>query len=517
MLKPRSPQASFYGSYLYDKIVPVDHLLRKINQVVDFSFVRELVKDRYTPNFGRPAEDPEFMLRLCLLQYLYGDSDRGVIENARLNLGYKYFLGLAVDEDVPDDTTISYFRAQRLGEEKFRQIFQNIVQQCIDKGLVSGKRQIIDSTHIIADMAVMSLTGLVKLGRYNLLKTIEKQNAGVANDLGLKSMNFTKQDKFARMEDNLAEEIEQAEKLLDGVSQKLNGKQLKVTSELQKDLALLEKVVADRDDNAKDRLVSPVDKDARKGNKQHKHWVGYKGHLIIEEESEIITAVETTPGNKIDGSQLKPLLQQQKDNLNLRPLELSGDKGYDTGANLQLIERENIKGYISLSGKTNNISPDFFTVDDFIFDHINNTLTCPAGKKAPYHRQEVFHHEDQQRTGIIFEFKAKLCNNCELKTLCNKAKRGRAVYISYYEPWYQQMKTRMESEEGKEAYRNRYKIEHKVADLARWCGMRRCRYRGLSRARIHTLLAAVASNVKRMARLLCSSMDKPPELLTVAT
>ncbi len=86
MLRTKSPQASFYGSYLYDRIIPPDHLLRKINAVVDFSFIRELVKNRYTPNFGRPAEDPEFMLRLCLLQYLYGDSDRHVIENARVNL-----------------------------------------------------------------------------------------------------------------------------------------------------------------------------------------------------------------------------------------------------------------------------------------------------------------------------------------------------------------------------------------------------------------------------------------------
>jgi transposase len=113
MLKAKSAQESFYGSYLYDKIVPSDHLLRKINRVVDFSFVNDLVRDRYTPDFGRPAEDPEFMLRLCLLQYLYGDSDRQVIENARINLAYKYFLGLAVDEDVPDDTTISFFRALR--------------------------------------------------------------------------------------------------------------------------------------------------------------------------------------------------------------------------------------------------------------------------------------------------------------------------------------------------------------------------------------------------------------------
>jgi transposase len=99
MLKKRPPQDSFFGSYLYDRIVTVDHLLRKINQVVDFSFVNELVRDRYTPDFGRPAEDPEFMLRLCLLQYIYGDSDREVVANARINLANKYFLGLAVDEE----------------------------------------------------------------------------------------------------------------------------------------------------------------------------------------------------------------------------------------------------------------------------------------------------------------------------------------------------------------------------------------------------------------------------------
>jgi transposase len=124
MLKKMPPQDSFYGSYLYDRIVPVDHLLRKINQVVDFSFVNELVKDRYTPDFGRPAEDPEFMLRLCLLQYIYGDSDREVVANARINLAYKYYSGLAVDEEVPDDTTISVFLTTRLGEEKFRQVFE---------------------------------------------------------------------------------------------------------------------------------------------------------------------------------------------------------------------------------------------------------------------------------------------------------------------------------------------------------------------------------------------------------
>ena len=124
MLKPKSPRTSFFvsGTYLYNRIVLADHLLRKLNQVVDFSFVNELVKDRYTPDFGRPAEDPEFMLRLCLLQYFYGDSDTQVIENARINLAYKYFLGMAVDEEPPDDSTVSYFRAIHLGEDKLRRV-----------------------------------------------------------------------------------------------------------------------------------------------------------------------------------------------------------------------------------------------------------------------------------------------------------------------------------------------------------------------------------------------------------
>lgn len=129
------------------------------------------------------------MLRLCLLQYIYGDSDRQVVENAKLNLGYKYFLGMAIDEEPPDDSTVSYFRAIRLDEDKFRQVFQNIVQQCIDKGLVTGKRQRIDSTHIMADIAINSLSGLIKLCRRNVLKTVDKQDSKIAGKHWPKSTN----------------------------------------------------------------------------------------------------------------------------------------------------------------------------------------------------------------------------------------------------------------------------------------------------------------------------------------
>jgi transposase len=512
MLRAKKPETSFYGSYLYDRIVPADHLLRKINAVVDFSFVNELVRDRYTPDFGRPAEDPEFMLRLCLLQYIYGDSDREVEENASMNLAYKYFLGLAVDEEPPDHSTICYFRSIRLGEEKFREVFEKIVQQCIEKGLVTGKRQIIDSTHIEADVARNSLTGIVRLCRRNVIQDVTRQSPLIAERLGIPEPKVRKQDKFARMDEGLEKEVSEARALLDGITSELRRGTLKPTPELARSLELLEKAVADREDDRGDRLVSPVDPDARNGKRTGKSWIGYKGHLVVEEDSEIITAVETTPANKDDGSQLKPLLKQQEGTHSLVPEQLSADKAYSSGANLEVLDSKHINGYVSLVEKFNRLGRDLFSTEDFKYDPKQETLTCPAGCVAYKPKAEFVHTADQKRTGIIFQFSRKLCANCKLKSSCfphPSRKFGRAVHVNYYHHYYLQMKERMDTQEGKEAYRRRYKVEHKIADLARYCSMRHCRYRGIDRARIHTLLSAIVSNVKRMAKLLWKVNDVP--------
>ena len=508
MLKPKSPQESFYGSYLYDRIVPVDHLLRKINQVVDFSFARQILRDRYHPDIGRPAEDPEFLLRLCLLQYIYGDSDRQVVENARLNLAYKYFLGLAVDAEVPDYTTISYFRIQRLGEEKFQLVLEQIVRQCIDKGLVKGKRQIIDSTPVIANISSSSITGLVRKCRENALKTIEKQNAKIAERLGLKELQKAEQVKFASAEEGLQKEIETAGELLDSVTTELKVKKLIPNEELKKDLELLEKAVADRAEHAKDKLISLVDPDARMGKKTSKIWPGYKAHIVMEEETGIITGVETTPANATDGSQLQPMLKAQEKVYSLKPQELTGDKAYDWGENLESLADNKTIANIALSKQVNRRSgAGYFSVDDFLYDPENIKLMCPAGHISTNCYSEILYHYQLNKPGYAFQFKPSLCNICSLKAKCVKNKQGRRVYISYYEPFFRLARERLATEEGKQAYRNRYKIEQKVADLTRYCGLRRCRYRGLERAHIHTLLATTVCNIKRMVKLLWKNPD----------
>ncbi len=504
MLKPKSPQESFYGSYLYDRIVPIDHLLRKINQVVDFSFARRILQDRYHPDIGRPAEDPEFMLRLCLLQYIFADSDRQVVENARLNLAYKYFLGLAVDAEVPDYTTISYFRTQRLGEDKFQLVLEQIVRQCIDKGLVKGKRQIIDSTPVIANISSSSISGLVRKCRENVLKTIAKQDTRIAEKFGLKELQNAEQVKFASTEEGLQKEIEAAGELLDSVTDELRAKKITPTEELKKDLELLEKAVADREEHAKDKLLSPVDPDARQGKKSSTTWPGYKAHIVMEEETGIITGVETTPANATDGSQLKPMLKEQEEVHSFKPQELTADKAYDWGENLESLANNKTIANISLSKQVNRNGAGYFTIDDFLYDPENIKLMCPAGHISTSCYSEILYNN---KPGYAFQFKPSLCNVCPLKPKCVKNKEGRRVYVSYYEPYFRLARERLATEEGKQAYRNRYKIEQKVADLTRYCGLRRCRYRGLDRAGIHTLLATTVCNIKRMVKLLWGKPD----------
>jgi IS5 family transposase len=507
VLKLKSPQESFYGNYLYDRIVPIDHLLRKINQVVDFSFVRQILEDRYHPDLGRPAEDPEFMLRLCLLQYIYGDSDRHVIENARFNLAYKYFLGLAVDAEVPDYTSVSYFRIQRLGEEKFRTILEQIIRQCIDKGLVKGTRQIIDSTPVMANISSSSLTGLVRKCRENTLRTVAKQDKKVAEKLGLKELQDGGQVKFAATEEGLRKEIEAAGALLDGVTAELRDRKLIPNEELKKDLELLEKAVADREEQSKDKLLSPVDPDARMGKKTSKTWPGYKAHILMEEETGIITGIETTPANATDGSQLQPIIKEQEQSLSIKPQELTADKAYGWGGNLESLDDRRIIANIALAKSANRRNKGYFSVEDFLYDPDNVKLTCPAGYVSTNCYSVVLSGDEPDKPGYAFRFRPTWCNVCRLKSKCVKNRAGRRMHISYFEPYYRQAKRRLDTEEGKEAYRNRYRIEQKIADLTRYCGLRRCRYRGLARAHIHTLLATMVCNIKRMVTLLWGKPD----------
>lgn len=157
MLKIQPSQQSFYGEFLYEKVIPKDHLLKKIDEVIDFSFVNDLVRDLYSPRFGRPAIEPVKLFKIAFLEYLYNISDVEVMKEVQVNMAYKWFVGYQANERVPDDSTLVVFR-RRLGEEKFKEIFDRIVEKAKEYGFVTGGHQITDATDIQAAVATPQLT-----------------------------------------------------------------------------------------------------------------------------------------------------------------------------------------------------------------------------------------------------------------------------------------------------------------------------------------------------------------------
>lgn len=155
MIKKENGQVSFYG-HIYEAVIPRDHFLKKLAQAVDFSFVNEVCEALYCEDFGRPAYTPLLMFKITFLEFLYELSDRQVCEDIQVNLAYKWFVGMDVCEASPDATSLTKFR-NRLGAERFKELFNQIVKQAREKKLLSDRLQIIDSTHIEARVDLFRL------------------------------------------------------------------------------------------------------------------------------------------------------------------------------------------------------------------------------------------------------------------------------------------------------------------------------------------------------------------------
>jgi len=246
MLRAKSSQLSFYDNHIYDRVIPETHFLKLLDKVVDFSFVNELCRDAYTPDFGRPAYEPEMIFKILFLQFLYDISDRRVEEEVNFNLVLKWFVGLTIDEPPPDSSSLTRFR-DRLGEERFAQIFNQIVELARGKSLISDRLSIVDSTHVKAKVDTFKMKG--------------------------------------------------------------------------------------------NPDASP-DKDARYGYKtKQKPFFGYKAHASMDSDSELITKLETTPGNANDGKEFPKVMDIQSK-------ITTADKAYDSKKNHRLLKRKRITSAI---------------------------------------------------------------------------------------------------------------------------------------------------------------------------
>ena len=169
---------SFSIIYRPEELIPENHILRLINRYVDFSFIRPRVEHLYS-HTGRPSVDPDVMMRMLLLGYLFGiTSERRLCEEVGMHMGYRWFVGLSLEEKIPDHSTFSKNRHGRFKQSGiYQQIFDQIVHQCIEKGLVSGKHLTVDSTLVKANASFKNLEPIVvTLKPEQYIETVKKEN-----------------------------------------------------------------------------------------------------------------------------------------------------------------------------------------------------------------------------------------------------------------------------------------------------------------------------------------------------
>ncbi len=501
--------ATFFDDYIWNNFVPKDDPLVKIKEFIKLDFLEELVKDSYSNSHyaGRDPIDPRILFLICLLEFIEGLSDLQVVKKIYRVPLYRWFVGLSIEDNIPDDTTISFFRVQRMGEEKFKQAFQETVKQLQEAGLIDGQIQSQDATDIRADIALINVFQLINKGRLNLLNAIRKVNQKKYDKLLLKS-DIKIQYGPANKQKHFEELIAAAGIVYDAVKR---SPSLNNDPAVLKEMAILERILEERKDECFDeegkkqqkenekkiigKMINPSDPDASWGAKSDKKFfAGYKAEVNTDHKYGIITEIEVSKAGHPEEKSAAPLLESQKDNLGIVPLHFTADAKYDFGntrTELRALGIPNI--YIPLVPTKNKEGGMVW--DNFYFE--SGHLFCPAG----YPAERRFNNE--KKLGFEFKFKAEVCQTCELRSECTKAEYGRSVFVSHTQLERQSAISFNVSEEYELVYKEQHwKVEPKNAELKKYNGLGRARYRTLPRVTIQAFLSAMASNYKKFVKWL---------------
>lgn len=527
MIKPRkaSSSASLLSDdpYIYSQTIPADHILRRIKERVDFSFLHELVAPLYATGQGRPALTAELMGKVAFLQFYYKLSDREVEVACAERLSFKLFLDMGVEEAAPfDASSLSRLRA-RWGEATFQQFFEATVRQAQQSGLL-GKQRNIDSSKTLMNAAVLKATQLLTRVTERLLKQLREVLPEARMEELLKEDVALREDTSWWLSPELKEAHyqrwgSQAQVLLEATQEYLATPE---GASPPRQIAVLAAVLAKHLDDtaaeaklkatlrqgakprrAPDKLVSHVDPEARRAARANGHVLaGYKSHVSVDQDSGIVTALAVTPMNVEDGSQLLPLVNDEiKRGLEIEAV--AADSAYSDGAvRADLQERAHpIQAHIP-EPKPKASKGGQYVARQFHYDAAKGAVTCPAGHTV------VGGRERPNRQGFMFNFPKATCAGCPLQARCLSAREvkagvrhGRAVYINQFRALHDAAREHQETPEHKAAMKRRLAVEPKQAEMLNQHGMRRARYRGLSKVRVQAYLIGAVVNVKRLMKL----------------
>jgi len=510
---------NFFDEYIWNNFIPKDNPLVKIKAFIKLDFLEYLVKDSYSNEnpAGRDPIDPRTLFLICLLEFIEGLSDVQAVAKVFEVPAYRWFVGLSTEDKVPDDTTISFFRVQRMGEEKFKAAFNQVIRQLHEAGLIDGQIQSQDATDMRADIALINVFQLINKGRLNLLKAIQKVNQKKYDKLLAKS-NIEIQRNPANKRKHFEELITAAGLVYDAVRRSAS---LVNNAEVRREMEILGRILEERKDECFDeegkkqkkedevkivgKMINPSDPDASWGAKSDKKFfAGYKAEVNTDHKYGIITEIEVSKAGHPEEKSAAPLLEQQKENLGIVPLHFTADAKYDFGNTRTEIKALQEPGkplnlYIPLVPTKNKEGG--LVWDNFYFE--SGHLFCPAG----YPAERRFN--DERRLGFEFKFNAGVCHTCELRSECTSAEYGRSVFVSHTQLERKEALSFNVSEEYELIYKEQHwKVEPGNANLKRYNGLGRARYRGLGRVRIQAFLSVLAANFKKYVKWITGKLKE---------
>ena len=477
-----------FSSYsgLYDIIVPKDNLLRKINDLIDFSFIYDELMEKYCHTNGRTAENPTKMFKYLLLKTIYTVSDVDVVERSRFDMSFKYFLGMAPEEDVINSSSLTKFRKLRLKDTDLLNLLINkTVSIAVDKGIIKSKSIIVDATH-----------SLSRSNPYSALEVLRERSKLLRK--AVYSIDDTMKDHMPKK--NTTDEIEKEIQYCKELEKLIESNQsLSYVPAVKEKLNLLKETVQDTDEAYRHAISK--DTDARIGHKTvDSKFFGYKTHIAMTPER-LITAAIVTSAEKGDGPELPQLLEISQKN-GIQVDTIIGDSAYSGKENLKLRNKDNQQ--IKVVAKLNPIITQGFRKDEDKFDYNKDAgmFVCPAGHLAIRKARQGKREQGTNQTETYY-FDVEKCKTCPFRDGCYKPGAKTKTYsISIKSDLHKDQMAFQETEYFRSKSKERYKIEAKNSELKNVHGYGRADSYGIQSMEMQGAMAIFTVNLKRILKLI---------------
>ncbi len=438
MGEPVGRQDRLFYEFDLEDMVPGDHLLRRIDAALDLRWLRGEMKAHYSP-LGCPSVCPELMVRMLIVGYCYSiRSERRLCQEVKMNLAYRWFCGLGLEDKVPHHSTFSVNRHGRFRDsDLLRKVFEEVVCSCMTAGLVGGEGFAVDASVIEADAS-----------RFQRVKGAE----------------------------------------IDWSEEQLSRRAVREFVDA------LESENPPTNPERAPKAMSPTDPAAAWTTRgRHKVMFGYSLNYLIDMENAVIVDVEATPtriSKEVDATET--MIERVEERFALKPEHLAGDVAYGTGEMLGWLVARDIDPHIPVWDRSAVAPEGKFTRADFAYDKERDLYICPGGKKL---KTSGTVHD-----GATIKYIAKRsdCASCPLKPQCTSG-RERRVQRDVNQQARDYTQSLMQTEAYAASSGERKKIERLFGEAKRILSMVRLRLRGLTGARDEFLLIATVQNLKRLA------------------